>query len=265
MEMVRKQVSAEPLDLGTRTIRFCISSESEDRDGDILVATGCDFSNFSKNPQFLGFHNYWDFPLGKPTKWWIDARQKKVYAEVYFPTIEELATDPEYASEKAKLVDTTYNMFKMGMLNAVSIGFRAKESSRNSESSTAWGQIISKWELLEFSAVPVPANPEAIAEARKSFEPAVMDLFETAVKGFKAEEKSGRRISAATQAVIEEAKGCHARIKTIHADVTKTMKELSKEHEVLDSIMERLEMGDSQEEGEEGEEEGDEEVIEIEE
>jgi hypothetical protein len=264
MEMVRKQITAEPEAIGERMIRFCISNEGEDRDGDILIATGCDFTNFAKNPQFLGFHNYWDFPLGKPTKWWIDARQKKVYSDVYFPTMEELATDPQFASEKAKLVDTTYNMFKIGMLNAVSIGFRIKESSKNSESSTSWGQIISKWELLEFSAVPVPSNPEALAEARKSFEPSVMELFDTAAKGFQTEEKSGRRISSATQAIIDEAKGCHENIKTIHGDVLKAMKALSKEHETLDAIMHRLEVGDSEEPGEEEGSEEDEDVIEIE-
>jgi hypothetical protein len=265
MDMIRKQITAEPESIGERTIRFCISNELEDRDGDVIIATGCDFTNFAKNPQFLGFHNYWDFPLGKPTKWWVDARQRKVYSEVYFPTLEELATDPQFASEKAKLVDTTYNMFKVGMLNAVSIGFRIKEASRNEQSSTAWGQTITKWELMEFSAVPIPANPEAIAEVRKSFSPDIVALF-LAEEHEQNGTKSGRRISAATQSVIDEAKESHGKIKGLHDEVLKSMKALSKEHENLDAIMRKLEIGPSSEEG--GEEGGEEEegdvVIEIE-
>lgn len=153
---------AESLD--ERTVRFKISSEVVDRDGDILIAKGCDFTNFAKNPQFLGFHNSHDFPLGKPKNWGIEG--KSVYCDVYFPTIEELSTDKECASEKAKLVDFTYHCYKTGMLNAVSVGFIASDLEPNKETG---GYIINKWELLEFSAVAVPANQDAIAQAVKSF------------------------------------------------------------------------------------------------
>ena len=93
-------VKAEELE--ERTVRFKISSEVVDRDGDILIAKGCNFENFKKNPQFLGFHNYHEYPLGIPKNWGVDG--KSVYCDVYFPTIEELSTNPSEASEKAKLV-----------------------------------------------------------------------------------------------------------------------------------------------------------------
>lgn len=160
----KKILNTKTEDLGERTIRFCISSEVVDRDGDILIAKGCDFTNFEKNKVFLPFHNSRDFPLGKVTNYWVE--EKSVYADVYFPTIEELSSDPNNASEKAKLVDFTYHCYKTGMLNAVSVGFIAKEFTPNKETG---GSIINKWELLEFSAVCVPANQDAIAQARKSF------------------------------------------------------------------------------------------------
>ena len=50
------------------------------------------------------------------------------------------------------------------MLNAVSVGFIPLEWVE-----TENGFDILKWELLEFSAVAVPANQDAIAEAVKSF------------------------------------------------------------------------------------------------
>ena len=156
------QTKAEELE--ERTVRFKISSEVVDRDGDILIAKGCDFENFKKNPQFLGFHNQHDYPLGIPKNWGVEG--KSVYCDVYFPTIQELSSNPAEASEKAKLVDFTYHCYKTGMLNAVSVGFIAKDILPNKETG---GFIIKEWELLEFSAVAVPANQDAIAQAVKSF------------------------------------------------------------------------------------------------
>jgi hypothetical protein len=52
------------------------------------------------------------------------------------------------------------------MLNAVSVGFIANDVMPNKETG---GFIVNDWELLEFSAVTVPANQDAIAQAVKSF------------------------------------------------------------------------------------------------
>lgn len=188
------QTKAEELE--ERTVRFKISSEVVDRDGDILIAKGCDFENFKKNPQFLGFHNQHDYPLGIPKNWGVEG--KSVYCDVYFPTIQELSSNPAEASEKAKLVDFTYHCYKTGMLNAVSVGFIAKDVVPNKETG---GFIIKDWELLEFSAVAVPANQDAIAQAVKSFG-------NDFAKSFITEEKSGRKISAQTRAILDKIKAC---------------------------------------------------------
>jgi hypothetical protein len=161
-QTTKKDLSIITEDLGDRSVLFTISKEVTDRDGDILRASGVDFTNYMKNPVFLSFHNSREFPLGKVTKFWVEGNEVK--AIVYFPTIEELSSNPEQASEKAKLVDFTYHCYKTGMLNAVSVGFIPLEWT---ESET--GFDILKWELLEFSAVAVPANQDAIAEAVKSF------------------------------------------------------------------------------------------------
>lgn len=186
----------ETKDLGERSVQFTISKEVMDRDGDIIRAGGVDFSNYMKNPVFLGFHNSHDFPLGKVTKFWVEGDSVK--AIVYFPTLEELSTSPELASEKAKLVDFTYFCYKTGMLNAVSVRFIPLEYEE-----TKTGFDIKKWELLEFSAVPVPANQDAIAEAVKSF-----GLDESIAKDFLTTEKSGKKISAETREVLNKIKAC---------------------------------------------------------
>jgi hypothetical protein len=190
----RKELPIEIKDMGDRRVLFTISKEVVDRDGDILRASGCDLTNYLKNKVFLGFHNSRDFPLGKTEDIWIEA--DRVKAIVYFPTVEELSSDPANASEKAKLVDFTYHCYKTGMLNAVSVGFIPLEWIE-----TENGYDILKWELLEFSAVAVPANQDAIAEAVKSFG----DDF---AKKFITEEKSGRKISAQTRAILDKIKAC---------------------------------------------------------
>ena len=192
----KKDLSTFTEDMGNRTVRFTISKEVVDRDGDILRASGVDFTNYMKNPVFLSFHNSREFPLGKVTKFWVEGNSVK--ADVYFPTIEELSTNPEQASEKAKLVDFTYNCYKTGMLNAVSVGFIPLEWIE-----TENGFDILKWELLEFSAVAVPANQDAIAEAVKSFG----DDF---AKGLisKPMEKAGKRVSAETREILNRIKAC---------------------------------------------------------
>lgn len=162
MDMQKKDLSVKAEAGSERTVIFTISKEVVDRDGDILRASGVNFENYMKNPVFLSFHNSHEFPLGKVLRFWVE--NDSVKAEVYFPTIAELSSDLENVSEKAKLVDFTYHCYKTGMLNAVSVGFIPTEYKE-----TRTGLDVIKWELLEFSAVAVPANQDAIAEAVKSF------------------------------------------------------------------------------------------------
>lgn len=192
----RKDLSVKTEDIGERTVRFTISKEVTDRDGDILRADGVDFKNYMKNPVFLGFHNSRDFPLGKVINFWVEG--KSVKADVYFPKLEELSSDMNNVSEKARLIDFCFHCYKTGMLNAVSVGFIPLEWTETKD-----GFDITKWELLEFSAVAVPANQDAIAEAVKSFG----DEF---AKDFVTLEvvKSGRKISAQTREILNKIKAC---------------------------------------------------------
>lgn len=229
-----KEIPITAEDLGDRRVLFTISAEVVDRDGDILRAAGIDLTNYEKNKVFLGFHNSRDFPLGKTEKVWVEP--KKVKAIVYFPTLDELSSNPAYASEKARLVDFTYYAYKTGMLNAVSVGFIPIEWTETKD-----GYDITKWELLEFSAVAVPANQDAIAEAVKSF-----GLDKSVVKDFFTSEKSGRKISAETRAVLDKIKACGEKLD----DCQKTLKACGEE------IKELLKQLDEPEENEPDDDKG---------
>ena len=226
----KKDLSTITEDMGNRTVRFTISKEVVDRDGDILRASGVDFTNYMKNPVFLSFHNSREFPLGKVTRFWVEGNSVK--ADVYFPTIEELSTNPEQASEKAKLVDFTYNCYKTGMLNAVSVGFIPLEWT---ESET--GFDILKWELLEFSAVAVPANQDAIAEAVKSFGDEFAKGFVSKMESVK---KDGRRISASTRKVLDAIKSCGDEIEKCRNDLKKIVANMNELLAELDDVEEEV-------------------------
>ena len=219
-QLNKKDVSIITEDLGDRSVQFTISKEVVDRDGDILRASGVDFTNYMKNPVFLSFHNSREFPLGKVTKFWVEGNAVK--AIVYFPPIEELSTNPEQASEKAKLVDFTYHCYKTGMLNAVSVGFIPLEWVE-----TENGFDIQKWELLEFSAVAVPANQDAIAEAVKSFG-------KDFAKDFVSEEKSGKKISAQTREILNKIKACGDELEKCQKTIKACGEELRKALAELD-------------------------------
>ena len=213
-QLNKKDVSIITEDLGDRCVQFTISKEVEDRDGDILRANGVDFTNYMKNPVFLSFHNSREFPLGKVTKFWVEGNSVK--AIVYFPTLEELSTNPEQASEKAKLVDFTYHCYKTGMLNAVSVGFIPLEWTESEK-----GFDILKWELLEFSAVAVPANQDAIAEAVKSF-----GLDKSVIKEYFTTEKSLDEKLSDVEKELAEVKQTVARLTKKLEETEKNLVEL---------------------------------------
>lgn len=144
-----------------RTITAVISTSSVDRQGEVVVAKGVDLEKFMKNPVVLWAHNYSSTPIGKTI--FIDKKRKALIAKFK-------VADTEKAEE-------IYQLYKDGFLSAFSIGFSIKKShkptpeeiKKRPEWADAW-RIIDEWELLEFSAVPVPANPEALTVAVKGNE-----------------------------------------------------------------------------------------------
>ena len=57
-------------------------------------------------------------------------------------------------------------LYRQRFLRAVSVGFRAREFSfRKDRDGSVDGVEYTRQELLELSAVPVPANPHALAKA----------------------------------------------------------------------------------------------------
>ena len=176
--MIRKTFALKSSDLGDRRIRFVGSDESLDRDGEIVSLAGWDISNYMKNPVVLYGHNYIGLPIAKTQSIAFDQRAKQMVFDIYFPSIKDLSSDPENPSEHALTVDAIYNMAKIGLLNATSVGFRGLDYEP-----TAEGRKWNKQELMEISIVPIPSNPNAVSMLRSA------GVSDVVIKGVFMEEK----------------------------------------------------------------------------
>jgi uncharacterized protein len=140
-------VEIKEVDESTRSFWAIASTETEDRDRDIIRIDGWDLKNFKKNPAGLWSHNYYEHPHFKAEKIKIDKNTKQLLFKPIFDT-----------HDKANI---SYNQYKNGFLSMFSVGFNPiKYEFRNPDE---WfsGREFTKQELLEISCVAVPANPEA--------------------------------------------------------------------------------------------------------
>ena len=165
-DLIRKtletKLTAEP---GERAVVARISTSDVDRDGDVILPSGIDTTDFNKNPVVLMQHRADMPPIGRAVQ--IQTSSKHVKAKVIFPErpamLGPLAGWPP---------DEALAYYQSGLLNAFSIGFviepdGARHASTKDIANHGDGckRVITRWKLLEFSAVSVPANQNALAMA----------------------------------------------------------------------------------------------------
>lgn len=167
---VKLNTTVKAIDESSRVLRFIGSTPTPDRSEDVIELAGWKLDNYLKNPIMLWAHRADMPPIAKARSVYVDERAKALVFDMEFPTIEQLSSDPANPSEHALFVDTIYRMYKAGLMNAVSVGFRGIEAAYRDDQKDkpqyARGTRFAKQELLELSAVPVPANPEALVTAR---------------------------------------------------------------------------------------------------
>ena len=138
-----------------RTLRFCFSDNSVDRMDDTIDAAGWDLTDFNRNPVALWAHNSSAPPIG-------GARNVGVEGQ-------RLMGDIEFARpETYAFAETIYRLLLDKFIRAVSVGFmpvRYRFAEGNPD--RQHGIDFLEQSLLEISVCPVPANPNALAEARR--------------------------------------------------------------------------------------------------
>lgn len=146
---------------GDRSLTFIASTERVARDGDIIEVAGWDTKEFMRNPVFLWAHDNHTPPIGRVTK------TRKVRGKGEDRRL-EIDVDFAGAEQNHELADTVFRLFKGGFMNAVSVGFSVKGHRSPDDEERAklglgpFGHVITAAELLEVSAVPVPADPGAV-------------------------------------------------------------------------------------------------------
>lgn len=163
-------------------MKFTISTGAVDRDGDTIDPKGWILDNYKQSPVVLFGHDYSSLPVAKATN--IYSTDKALIAEVEFP---EKGVYP--------FADTVHDMVKAGFLNATSVGFAGIEANKSKDRER--GYDFTKQELLEFSIVPVPANPEALIQ--RGLEDAQIKVYAKALMEW-AEAKEPRPLQAIRKA-----------------------------------------------------------------
>jgi hypothetical protein len=125
-------------------IPFVLATEGRKADGLDLQMAGADLERFLSNP-LLGYgHNYWgrdSLPIGRVDEPRVDG--KALRGALVFDQDDEFAVKVE-------------RKIRGGFLNAVSVGFDAYDIDDDG--------VPNRWTLFEVSVVPLPMDPDAVAE-----------------------------------------------------------------------------------------------------
>ncbi len=136
-------------DGGSMTVRSVITTGQPDRAGDVVVPTGLTNAEayLIDNPVVLWAHSRTAVPpIGRCD--WLDVQPHRVVAQTTFARGVAFAED-------------VFRLYELGVLRGWSIGFIPRVADRRPGA----GLLVKQWELLEYSAVPIPENPGALTVA----------------------------------------------------------------------------------------------------
>jgi len=136
-------------------VQFIASDETVDRYDEVISAAGWNLKNYQRNPVFQNSHQCGDiiYTLGKSV----------------LTTVSEgkLIQHVQFATDINPIAKIAYELYRGGFLNAVSVGFVPNDWEEGTKG-TPWRRKFTSQELLELSAVSIPANPNALALGVKS-------------------------------------------------------------------------------------------------
>ena len=156
--LIRKDVFTTVEDLEDRKVRFTISTGAVDREDDVVAVDGWVLDAYRQNPVVLWGHDAWDLPIGRCVELGNDGAALKA-------TVEFVPADMPCCGQRAEAV---LRMCRTGFLSATSVGFRPLEfeMAKDRMEEDDWFPPFNflRNELLEFSIVSIPCNPEALIE-----------------------------------------------------------------------------------------------------
>lgn len=135
-----------------------ISTPSVDRDRDRVLPEGARIDNYMKNPVVQWGHNYHE-------PWATIGRTDAL--EIGTDGIKASFTFREAANDQDPL-HIVKTLWDGGFVNTASVGFNPLPGGY--EENDEGGFDFTKWELLEWSLVPIPANQDALRLAVKALD-----------------------------------------------------------------------------------------------
>lgn len=154
--IVKQVCDAEVRDFNDEeyTITSAITTGGIDRVYSIVNPAGGRFEQYNKLGSPVFFNHNWDnLPIGRNL--WIKVEGDKVIAKTKF------LVDYYKSEEYNAFIRDLYELYKDGVLRGWSIGFRPLKW-HDEEIDGKMIRVFDEWELLEYSAVTIPANPEAL-------------------------------------------------------------------------------------------------------
>lgn len=144
---------------------FTISTPHIDRDGDTIDQRGWDLSEYKKNPVVLWAHDSTALPVAKANATYLDTVQSKSSDEesVHLMSVAEFPSRELYP-----FGNMVGRLYKNGYLHGASVGFLPLEYEMSKDRDGFAPVDFKKQRLLEWSAVPVPSNPEGLVHARSA-------------------------------------------------------------------------------------------------
>lgn len=138
-----------PDDSENGIIDIRVSDETLDRYGEIISASGWRLENYRKNPVIQNSHQYGDimFTIGRALHTEVGGSQ--------------LIQRWQFAIDVNPFARIAYGLYRGGFLNTASVGF-IPVRWENGTDKTTWRRKYLEQELLEVSAVGIPANPNAL-------------------------------------------------------------------------------------------------------
>jgi len=156
---------------------FVASNETLDRYDEILSARCWRLENYRRNPVFQNAHQYGDI---------LHTLGRALIAEVRTETQKNRKTETpflfqriQFAVDVNPIARIAYGLYRGGFLNAVSVGFIPLKWEDGKAGSACRRKFLEQ-ELLEVSAVAIPANPDALQLGLKAGAIEKADLLDAA-------------------------------------------------------------------------------------
>jgi HK97 family phage prohead protease len=150
-------IKVKAIDKENYTLTMVSSTQDTDRHGDIIMQKGWDLEAFNANPVILNSHQYGDATevIANASRTEIKGRGDKA----------RLEQDWKFAVNENPKAKVIFDLYAGGFLHASSVGLIPRKFAQDKDGNNDWS-IIEEAELLEVSAVSVPANARALAKAK---------------------------------------------------------------------------------------------------